>query len=61
MYVLIIVHHVSLHLGIVFDSLEGDGLEYTLRLRHEVGEMDTWRTKEAAFWFQRPGARVTDK
>ena len=46
----------------VFDSLEaGDGLEYTLRLRHEVGEMDTWHTREASFWFQEPGARVTDK
>ena len=48
-------------LGIVFDSLEGDDLEYTLRLRHEVGETDTWHTGEAAFWFQYPGARVTDK
>lgn len=48
-------------IGIVFDSLEGDDLEYTLRLRHEVGEIDTWHTSEASFWFQRPGARVTDK
>ena len=47
--------------GVVFDSLEGEDLEYTLRLRHEVGGMDTWHTHEAAFWLQAPGARVTDK
>ena len=47
--------------GVVFESLEGESLEYTLRLRHEVGESDTWHTREAAFWFQRPGARVIDK
>jgi ATP-binding cassette subfamily A (ABC1) protein 3 len=47
--------------GIVFDNLEGEHLEYTLRLRHEVGVLDTWHTREASFWFQAPGARVTDK
>ena len=47
--------------GIVFDNLDEDEIEYTLRLRHEVGELDTWHTSEAAFWFQTPGARVTDK
>ena len=50
-----------MYAGVVFDRLEGDGLEYTLRLRHEVGELDTWHTEEASFWFQAPGARVTDK
>ena len=47
--------------GVVFDRLEGDDIEYTLRLRHEVGELDTWRTNEASFWFQPSGARVGDK
>ena len=50
-----------MYAGVVFDRLEGDGLEYTLRLRHEVGELDTWHTEEASFWLQAPGARVTDK
>ena len=47
--------------GIVFDNLDGNDLVYTLRLRHEVGEEDTWKTNENAFWFQHPGARVTNK
>ncbi|CAI8057993.1 ATP-binding cassette sub-family A member 3 [Geodia barretti] len=46
--------------GVVFVGLEGDSLEYTLRLRHEVGDSDTWHTRETSFWLQRPGARVTD-
>ena len=54
-------HVQCMYAGVVFDRLEGDGLEYTLRLRHEVGELDTWHTEEASFWFQAPGARVTDK
>ena len=31
----------------VFVGLEGDSLEYTLRLRHEVGDSDTWQTATA--------------
>ena len=48
-------------IGVVFGDLEGDAMEYTLRLRHEVGESDTWHTRETSFWLQRPGARVSDK
>ena len=50
-------------LGIVFDDLDAsDGrLEYTLRLRHEVGEDDSWETRDAAPPFQLPGPRITDK
>ena len=44
----------------MFDNPDGFDIEYTLRLRHEVGEEDSWHTKEAAFYLQAPGARVTD-
>jgi ATP-binding cassette subfamily A (ABC1) protein 3 len=46
--------------GIVFDDLDdGDGtLEYTLRLRHEVGEDDSWETRQAGPNFQLPGPRI---
>ena len=60
------IHRLSLSLtliGIVFNDLdESDGtLEYTLRLRHEVGEDDTWETRDAAPNFQLAGPRVTNK
>ena len=50
-------------LGIVFDDLDAsDGrLEYTLRLRHEVGEDDSWETRDAGPRFQLPGPRITEK
>ncbi|CAI7993840.1 ATP-binding cassette sub-family A member 3, partial [Geodia barretti] len=48
--------------GIVFNNVnrtKNDGrLEYTLRLRHEVGEDDSWETREAAPNFQLTGPRV---
>jgi hypothetical protein len=46
--------------GIVFDDLDSsDGtLEYTLRLRHEVGDDDSWETRRAGPRFQLPGPRV---
>jgi hypothetical protein len=47
--------------GIYFNDLESDGLEYTLRLRHEVGEDKSWETRDAAPNFQAPGPRITDK
>lgn len=47
----------------MFNDLDGsDGdLEYTLRLRHEVGEDDSWETRDAGLNFQLPGPRVTEK
>lgn len=48
-------------LGIVFDNLESNDLEYTLRLRHEVGGRNTWRTNEVAGEVQSPGPRVSEK
>ena len=51
--------------GIVFNNVnrtKNDGrLEYTLRLRHEVGEDDSWETREAAPNFQLTGPRVRNK
>ena len=55
------VHVLIHHTGIVFNNLEGDHLEYTLRLRHEVGEDKSWETRDAAPNFQPPGPRVTNK
>jgi ATP-binding cassette subfamily A (ABC1) protein 3 len=50
--------------GIVFNNVNrtknGGQLEYTLRLRHEVGDDDSWETREAAPNFQLPGPRVTN-
>lgn len=49
--------------GIVFDSINNDTteLEYTLRLRHEVGESDTWYTDLTFPSTQRPGPYVSEK
>ena len=30
--------------GIVFEDLESSDLEFTLRLRHEVGQLGSWET-----------------
>jgi ATP-binding cassette subfamily A (ABC1) protein 3 len=46
--------------GIVFNNLESDELEYTLRLRHEVGQDNSWETRDAAPNFQAPGPRITN-
>ena len=47
----------------MFDDLDDsdDTLEYTLRLRHEVGRDDTWETRQAGPLFQLPGPRIRDK
>ena len=45
----------------MFDSLDGTNLEYTLRLRHEVGTRNTWRTRDVADDVQTPGPRVSEK
>lgn len=37
--------------GIVFNNLQTNSLEYTLRLRHEVGDVNTWNTIEADYSF----------
>ena len=54
---MLILHHT----GIVFNNLEGENLEYTLRLRHEVGQDKSWETRDAAPNFQPSGPRVTNK
>ena len=54
------IHYIS---GIVFNDLDGSDneLEYTIRLRHEVGEDDSWETRDAGQTFQLPGPRITEK
>ena len=51
------------HPGIVFDDLDDSDnrIEYTLRLRHEVGDSDTWETQSAGPGFEMPGPRVDNK
>lgn len=44
--------------GIVFEGLNGTALSYKIRLRHEVGGADSWRTDLAAPAFELPGPRI---
>ena len=64
----IMVHHshvcnVSYHqtVGIVFNNLDGARVEYTLRLRHEVGSDNSWETANRGPSIQLPGSRVSPK
>ena len=56
-----ILQFLSVLLGIVFDNLSTPDLEYTIRLRHDVGDGNSWFTRFNAPSFQLPGARVTNK
>ena len=47
--------------GIVYNELQGNDMKYTLRLRHEVGSLNTWFTRLTSPIFQFPGPRVEDK
>ena len=50
--------------GIVFDNLNGNNIQYTIRPVHEVfGEDDesTWNTDDTQPRFQVPGPRVSPK
>ena len=52
------------HVGVVFNNLNGKSLEYTIRPAHEVsGEDDvsTWNTDDTQPRFQVPGPRVSPK
>ena len=55
----VVVFILLISLGIVFNNLDGDDIEYTLRLRHEVGSRDTWFTRFTAPVLQPAGPRVT--
>ena len=44
--------------GVVFDNLESNAIEYTLRFRHEVGQRNTWFTDVVVSTFQLAGPRV---
>ena len=50
----------TVNVGIVFNNL-GPNVDYTIRLRHEVGQQNTWFTDEAGPTFEQPGARVNPK
>ena len=45
-------------IGIVFQDLNQNVMSYKIRLRHEVGQFDTWFTERAAPSFELPGPRV---
>ena len=45
-------------LGLVFNRVTDEELEYTIRLRHEVSTANTWRTQRIAPGVDRPGPRV---
>ena len=47
--------------GIVFDTIDTKELEYTIRLRHEVGEENSWYTEFTSVEFETGGPRVTEK
>lgn len=44
--------------GIVFEELEGNDISYKLRLRHEVGQQNSWNTDLVGPAFEIPGPRV---
>ena len=46
--------------GVVFQNL-GPNVEYTIRLRHEVGAQNSWFTDISGPSFELPGARVNPK
>ena len=63
-------HYVHVHVcygfgpifvGIVFDLSDQLNIKFTLRLRHEVGERDSWLTRMTSPNFEAPGPRISDK
>ena len=46
--------------GIIFNSLDGNELSYTIRLPHEVGGSNSWSTLQTSPNFERPGPRRTN-
>ena len=44
--------------GVVFTNL-GSNVEYTIRLRHEVGSQNSWFTNTLGPTFELPGSRVS--
>ncbi len=47
-------------IGIIFGSLKGNRLSYTIRLSHEVGRSNSWSTLQTTPNFQTPGSRSTN-
>ena len=47
--------------GIVFEEIEGNGLSYKIRLRHEVGELGSWMTDLVGPRVVLPGPRIQNE
>ena len=47
-------------IGVIFNSLEGNRLSYTLRLPHEAGTANSWSTDETTPSFENPGPRSSN-
>lgn len=47
--------------GIVFEELAGNDISYKIRLRHEVGNQDSWETDEVGPTFESPGPRISNR
>ena len=50
--------------GIVFNDIRSNNLQFTIRPPHEVdgfNEQSTWNTEDVQPRFQRPGPRLTPK
>ncbi len=51
---------IFLFVGIVFNNLSGNDLSYTIRLRHEVGNDNSWETAQSGPNFELPGPRIAN-
>lgn len=45
----------------MFDELDGNEISYRIRLRHEVGNQDSWNTEIAGPRFEPPGPRISNE
>ena len=57
----LIIHSCQYTLGVYFDNVNSTELEYTVRLRQEVGSRDSWQTRQTAAVFDLPGPRTNPK
>lgn len=49
------------HAGIVFEELTGSNMSYKIRLRQEVGELDSWHTTRVRRPLQSSGPSITNR
>ncbi len=60
MYSVFILFIFNVCKGIIFNDLNGKELSYTIRLRHEVGQSNSWQTIQNSPNFELPGPRTTN-